>query len=198
MKNLYLALCAKIADTAAITADEVSDKLIKHIDRYNAQPDFMEGNIAFHLPAVFIEFPQIRWETLSGNVQRGQAIIRLHLVQYTLGDSSTNAYGEELNEKTDALRIWDTLDELHKAVQGFGGGDNNFCWAELQRTGTFSDIKHNILSVDVIEYSTVLTDATAAATLIVAPLPPLKIEGEPVRNLSPNPPYLPGANDYKI
>ena len=54
MKQLYLALYNHILSILAPVSDEVNDKLIKHVDRYNAQPEFTEGLIPFHLPAVFI------------------------------------------------------------------------------------------------------------------------------------------------
>ena len=198
MKTLYLALADKLLSIPAFIPDEVSDKLIKHIDRYNAQPEFTEGVIPFHLPAVFIEFAEVRWDTLPAGIQKGYATIRLHILQYALQDSSMDAYGQEATEMTDALRLWDTMDAIHQAVQGFSGGDDAFSWSALRRITSRSDTRHNILSLDLMEYSTLLHDASASISIPTHDLPPIEVIGEIVEAVTPPAPYNPNINGFVI
>ena len=203
MKSLFLALQDKILSVPAVSPDEVSPAWFKHVDRYNAQPEFTEGVIPFHLPAIFVEFADIPWEDLTGGVQRGKALLRFHVLQYSLGDSSADVFGQEGEEKTEALRLFDTLEALHGALQGLAGQseDELFSWTGLRRVRTRSDTRHNILSLDILEYTTTLTDSTAAEAKgqIVAALPNPDISGEPVPELPPPLPYSPvGANGFRL
>lgn len=203
MKPLFLALQEKILSVPAVSPDEVSNSWFKHVDRYNAQPEFTEGVIPFHLPAVFIEFADIPWEDLSGGVQRGKALLRLHILQYSLGDSSADVFGQEGEEKTEAMRLLDTLEALHKACQGMAGKseDDLYSWTALTRSRTRSDTRHNILSLDILEYTTILTDSTAADAKgeIVAPLPNPDISGEVLPELTPPLLYSPTeANNFRL
>ena len=152
MKQVYLALTERVA----AIRDRDGRPIFKHIDRYNSQPEFLD-EVTFPFPAVFVEFADVAWRTLGrGNiglnaeglptrVQIGEATVRFHVVQQTYADTHRGA-----KTQTVGLEVWDALDALSAAIQGFAPP---LC-TQFDRKRLRSDTRHNVVSVDVVEFFT--------------------------------------------
>ena len=78
---------------------EVGGGLIKHIDLWNHNVEFIEQEENWERPAVFVEFCPIQWNAIVPGVEyRAEPLIKLHIVTDWEGSS---ADGSELQE--DAL-----------------------------------------------------------------------------------------------
>ena len=106
-KFLYLSLMDKIL----ALKNEAGESVIKTVDLWNEQVEFIEQEDPFELPAIFIEFQPIRWMSLSGDVQQADATIRLHILTSYQGNyRSTYEYKEE------SLRRMELLDQLDERL----------------------------------------------------------------------------------
>lgn len=157
MRQIFLTLFNTIMVIPEPNATEANTTLFKHVDKYNAQPEFLDEGIPFHTPAAFIEIREINWEDVTGGIQKGNATIRVHVVQHSLADTYQNNYqGSENQQK--AMQLFDTLDWLHFALQGLQISSPNINCSPLTRRRTISDTRHDIVSVDILEYVTIVND----------------------------------------
>ena len=166
MKSLYKEIAKRLElipeNYASLTGSDTLAQngkpcLLKFIDRYHAQPEFLDQGLSFNLPAAFIEVSEVRWQSLGRGLQKGQAVVRIHILSDTVADSYQGSENQDI-----ALRIYDTLRAVHKSLQGFSSGDTSFRFSPLTRSASISDTRHDTVSVDIIEYQTELTDADAA------------------------------------
>jgi hypothetical protein len=200
MRQIFLTLFNTIMGIPEPNATEEGATLFKHIDKYNAQPEFLDEGIPFHTPAAFIEIREINWEDVTGGIQKGNATIRIHVVQHSLADTYQNNYqGSENQEK--AMQLFQTLDWLHFALQGLQIGSPNINCSPLSRKRTISDTRHDIVSVDILEYMTIINDEQTKEPIFDI-IDEISISGEidklpPAVVGSPNP-YIPGPNDFDI
>ena len=92
-KELYRMLCRELK----------AIDLIKHIDLWNHNVEFIEQEENWERPAVFVEFCPIQWNAIVPGVEyRAEPLIKLHIVTDWEGSS---AEGSELQE--DALKVFD-------------------------------------------------------------------------------------------
>ena len=72
-KELYNMLCKELK--------EVGGGLIKHIDLWNHNVEFIEQEENWERPAVFVEFCPIRWNAIVDGVEyRAEPEVKLHIV----------------------------------------------------------------------------------------------------------------------
>lgn len=176
MKQLYKALFDLILSIQALLPDGVSDTLIKHIDKYHSQPEFMDGGVPFHVPAVFVEIPRVNWVTLKTGAQKGEGLLRFHIVQYTAADMYQNTYNGSENQDI-AFQILDVIDTLNAALQGWQCSSTLITTSPLDRVASLADTRHDIVSVDILEYRCMIYDYTMVQTGETVPLT-LKLFGE--------------------
>lgn len=134
--EVYKELAARIKELG-------NGETIKWVDLYNAQPEFLGERLAHDFPAVFIEFAQIDWTSMATPLQRGEAILRLHIVQWSVADTYQGS-----EQQNDALQRLQLLSTLHGQLQGWAGTYHT----GLMRTATLSDTRHDAVTVDVMEY----------------------------------------------
>lgn len=112
IEEIYDALKSQLTDTG----------VIKHVDLWNHNVEFIEQEDDWATPAVFIEFAPIDWRcTVPGVRYVTEGIIRLHIVQEWEGGGA----------------VFSLLDTIHEALRLLDG--ENF--HELQLTGT--SVNHN-------------------------------------------------------
>lgn len=108
-KELYKMLCDKLKT--------VSGGVIKHIDLWNHNVEFIEQEELWERPAVFVEFAPIQWHAIQDGVEyRAEPVVHLHVVTDWLG--SVRA-GSEFQEES--LQVFDLLEEIHKTLTGIEG-----------------------------------------------------------------------------
>lgn len=149
----------------AILAKLGSIEGIQFADLYKAQPEFLTQEISFDLPAVFVELPAIQWQDVPYNIQRSQpATVRLHIVQNTLADSYNGSSDQDIS-----LQITEMLTRIYVAMHGWHEElrlpDNSPAPIEfdaLRRTTSVADTRHDTVSVDIMEFSTMFSDYSAS------------------------------------
>lgn len=146
-KELYEAIAKKLfliaADGSIIDpeAEEQPEKLIKHVDLWNHNVEFLDQEQPWERPAVFVEFTPIVWETIKpGREYRSKPMVNLHIVTDWAGDASA---GSELHD--DALGVLDYSRTIHKALQGLEGHHfSRFDLAETHTNHNHDDIVESI------------------------------------------------------
>lgn len=130
-KELYRLLCSELK----------AIDLIKHIDLWNHNVEFIEQEENWERPAVFVEFCPIQWNAIVPGVEyRAEPLIKLHIVTDWEGSS---AEGSELQE--DALKVFDLPGLIHARLAGLSG--ETFLELDLVE----SDTNHN--HEDIVEVS---------------------------------------------
>lgn len=133
-KELYKKICDELqklymVDGQYVYIDEGgpypsgSDRVIKHIDLWNQNVEFLEQEVPWERPAVFVEFEELRWLPVERGVEyRADAIIDLHVV--TDWEGSSEAGSVFMDE---SLQVYDLLDEIHRTLARLNGNRfNNF------------------------------------------------------------------------
>lgn len=146
-KELYKAIADRLfliaSDGSMIDpeAEEQPERLIKYVDLWNHNVEFLDQEQPWERPAVFVEFTPIVWETIKpGREYRSKPIVNLHIVTDWAGDASA---GPELQD--DALEVLDYSGIIHKALQGLEGDRfNRFDLAETHTNHNHDDIVESI------------------------------------------------------
>ncbi len=144
-KQLYLA----IIDRLKQLTDDLGHRLVKHFDLWNLNVEFIELERAFEMPAVFIEFCNIEWKTLSGGVQQADVDVRLHVVTRYRGEAADGSPFQ-----ADALEHFDLLEKINKALFGLEG--NGF--KAFKRIGSATNHNHEEIIENVETYRAMVID----------------------------------------
>mgnify|MGYP006898198118 FL=1 len=132
-KELYNMLCKELK--------EVGGGLIKHIDLWNHNVEFIEQEDGWARPAVFVEFCPIRWNAIVSGVEyRAEPVVKLHVVTDWSGSASdASPFREE------ALQVFDLLDNIHEALTCMEGETFTcFDLVESQTNHNHEDIMESI------------------------------------------------------
>jgi hypothetical protein len=113
--------------------DELYLRAIKHIDLWNHNVEFLDQEVPWARPAVFIEFVPFKWAQIVPGVEyRAQPLINLHVVtDWTGADTDAGHF-----------RL---LDKIHALVAGLCG--NTFMEFDIYSSATnhnHEDIVENI------------------------------------------------------
>lgn len=147
MKRLYKALACRLGDKLPT---------LQRVDIFNQQYVDSQSDYPLILPAVFIEFAQVKWDTMSDGIQQGMVEIKFHVCQEMIGD--TFLYGTDWEENLD---LFDLFDEVHLALQDWSPQDeDNYLATQLNRTATKFDHKHTNILVTEMSYTANLCDDT--------------------------------------
>lgn len=151
MKELLKAILVKL-----LTVDG-----IRHADRYNAQPEFLTGEVVFDLPACFVEIASVEWSDKPYLIQEGQARVRVHIVQNTLADSY-----EGSEDQATALAIEDTIRRVYVALHDWVPLPEDaaipISSSKMRRVTSISDTRHDVVSVDILEFNLTVVDYSAS------------------------------------
>lgn len=158
-KELYKDICAslsrlyKLADGSYIKLQEGDDvpegaeRLIKYIDLWNHNVEFIEQEEAWDRPAVFVEFTPIHWTAIHPGVEyRAEPVINLHVVTDWSGSVSAES---ELRDE--GLEVFDLLDEINKALCLMSGES----YAELDLAGSSTNHNHDEVVENIESYQCV-------------------------------------------
>lgn len=97
-----------LPDDADAVDGDLHERAIKHVDLWNHNVEFIEKEMAWGCPAIFIEYAPLEWkEWLPGEEYRAPALIHLHVVSVW-----------DPGRSTEPFRL---LDEIHRAVMGLSG-----------------------------------------------------------------------------
>ena len=145
-KELYKAIAERllmIGKDGEIPEEVPEDfePLIKYVDLWNHNVEFLDQEQPWERPAVFVEFTPIVWETVKpGREYRCKPIINLHVVTDWQGDASTAS-----DLSNEALEVLDYSGVIHKALQGLEGAHfGRFDLAETHTNHNHEDIVENI------------------------------------------------------
>ena len=147
-KQLYLDIKNRLK-TIQTTEGE---QLFRHFDLWNRQVEFLEEELPFATPAVFVEFDRMDWRTLGRKIQECDLHIRLHVVSEWWSETSDLSPIED-----EGLRYLDLTDSVVKAMQGFTTPYMN-SW---MRTASITDHDHLRYVDNVEEYTCLLRDTSA-------------------------------------
>lgn len=108
------------------------ERAIKHIDLWNRNVEFIEQEIPWERPAVFVEFLPFKWNAIVPGVEyRAQPLVNLHVVT-------------DWAEQTD-IGEFRLLDKIHELLAGLDG--ESFMEFDIDSSATnhnHEDIVENI------------------------------------------------------
>ena len=132
-RDLYLALKSRL-----LTLDGV-----EHVRLFNNQYNNDKVEEAYkQYGTVFVEFLQLTWTGSTLNQQRGDTVVRLHILFESL--------------ETEDLRVFERVQTIHLSIQGFNGP----LFTSMQRTNEEQDTDHDNITVWKTDYNTQLSDCT--------------------------------------
>ncbi len=120
---------------------EVGDGMIKHIDLWNHNVEFIEQEENWERLAVFVEFCPIRWNAIVPGVEyRAEPEVKLHIVTDWKGVASGDSPFKE-----EALKVFDLPDLIHERLSCMEGETFKvFDLVESQTNHDHEDIVENI------------------------------------------------------
>lgn len=123
--------------------DDISTRAIKHIDLWNRNVEFIEQEVAWERPAVFIEFEPIRWTSIVPGVEyRAEARVRLHIV---------TDWASAVDDGSDGSgKHFELPDRLHDVLAGIEG--ENFKEFTLEESHTNHDHEDIVESIEVYSF----------------------------------------------
>lgn len=142
IKERLTSLCVNAAGEYYVAPDDMGADLckpvVKHIDLWNRNVEFIEQEAAWERPAVFIEFEPISWRSIvPGTEYRAEARVRLHIV--------TDWVSSESDESNGAISMLDLPDHIHDVLAGLEGKTfTDFTLEESHTNHNHEDIVENI------------------------------------------------------
>ena len=110
-RMLYLGLTERLKELK----EENGKPVIRHIDLWNEQVEFIEQEEPFDTPAVFIEFRPVQWRTMGGTTQQADVPFRLHVVTTWKGSARHGSHFQQ-----DSLERFELLDKIDAWLFNFG------------------------------------------------------------------------------
>ena len=150
-KEIYEMLCERLFQLAAdgsiidTTAAEPQpaenrERMIKHVDLWNHNVEFIEQEAQWERPAVFVEFHPITWNRLQGFGQyHTRSRFSLHVVVDWPGSTSADSAFRDAG-----LDVFALLDSIHSLLVGASG--KNYSQVDLVESQT----NHN--HEELVEY----------------------------------------------
>ncbi|MBO7466604.1 MAG: hypothetical protein J6T94_02820 [Bacteroidaceae bacterium] len=130
----------------SIAEHSSAESVVKHVDLWNHNVEFIEEDSAWSRPAVFVEFAPIVWSAVQGRVEyTTRARVLLHVVTDWCGSASA---GSEF--QAESLGVFDLLDALHELLEDFGGA--SFDHLKLVESRTNHNHEDIVENVEVFEY----------------------------------------------
>ncbi len=153
IRERLLSLCVNAAGEYYTAPDDADSDLfpsvIKHIDLWNQNVEFIEQDAPWERPAVFVEFEPVRWNAIVSGVEyRSEARVCLHIVT-----DWTGAYNESEPGATD---VFDLPEHIHEVLAGIEGkAFLDFKLAESLTNHNHEDIVESIEVYDFVALKSV-------------------------------------------
>lgn len=114
-----------------------NERIVKHIDLWNRNVEFIEQETAWERPAVFVEFEPIHWQSAAPGLRyTAEVRVRLHVI------TDWNYHGDR--KSSSAL---DLTDKIRRALAGLEG--DTFKDFDLVESHTNHDHEDIVESVEV-------------------------------------------------
>lgn len=130
--------------------DENEESVIKHIDRWNNQLQYVEQEQPFECPAVFIEFAPITWQPLQRGIREANVQITLHVVT----DSRVGCW-------SDTIKVFEFLDTIYTDLYGLHVTEGKRTIDTMRLLQSLTDSEFDELEDNRETYTCHVTDATA-------------------------------------
>ena len=143
-RMLYLGLAGRLKELK----DDGGQPLIRHIDLWNEQVEFIEQEEPFDTPAVFVEFRPVRWDTLGGTAQQADMPFRLHVVTAWQGSAKDGSPFRD-----GSLERFDLLDRIDAWLFNFGMNEGKDSVCMTRRTGSSTNHNHAELVEDISDFT---------------------------------------------
>lgn len=118
----------------ADTDDELYPRAIRHIDLWNRNVEFIEQDIPWERPAVFIEFAPFKWNaTVPGVEYRAQPLVNLHVVT-------------DWAEQDSDISQFRLLDKIHGLLAGLSG--DTFMELDIDSSATNHDHEEIVENIE--------------------------------------------------
>ena len=119
------------------------DSVIKHIDLWNRNVEFIDQETAWDRPAVFVEFSPVRWVAIVPGVEyRAEPQLILHIVTDWAEVASDDAQR--------SIDMLDLPDHIHDAIAGLEG--NSFKELSLVESQTNHNHEEIVENIEVYGY----------------------------------------------
>jgi len=149
---IYLGIVQALQSAEAITFFESKGlKPIATVDLFNNQYLYEKEEVAYELPAVFVEFAPAQYAARGRNTEEVTDLVRIHVEQKTLASSAS--YSPDQDKSLAILKTIQTVHELlaFTIIQGVG---------KFNRVGRMIDADHGNAPVHIWEYLLVYLDQT--------------------------------------
>lgn len=144
-KKLYLA----VAQALLSMTDDKGDQLVKYVNMWNQNVDFIDEEEPWERPAVFVEFMPIVWErTKTSGLLHANAQLKLHIVTDYKGDYGATGVD---NIPTASLEQFDLPEKISKQMTGLRG--ESFCNMWLVESTTNHNHEEVVEVVDTYKFS---------------------------------------------
>lgn len=127
---------------------------IKHVDLWNHNVEFLEQEVAWDRPAVFLEFCPIKWEAQQrGVTYRAETLVKLHIVtdwverldtQYSYAGGGVESDTREGDATM--IDVLDLSEEIHGVVGCLDG--EKFSGFDIVETATNHNHEDIVESID--------------------------------------------------
>ncbi|MDX2304626.1 MAG: hypothetical protein NW226_17590 [Microscillaceae bacterium] len=145
LETFYLAIANLLLSDEANELLEANNlPAIKHIDLFNSQYKYEELEIAYALPAIFIEMAE------AGVAEKGRLdesrleTIRIHIEQKQLASTAFNSYNRP--KALESLRL---VDAVHLILKGYEGT----YWGKMRLVSRELETDHGINPVHIYTYT---------------------------------------------
>lgn len=130
---------------ADMDADLVNP-VIRHIDLWNRNVEFIEEETPWPRPAVFIEICPIRWKPIvAGREYRAEPQLKFHIVT-----DWADAVSDEIDG---AISMLDLPEHIHDALAGLEG--DSFMELSLAESDTNHNHEDIVENIEVYEYTAI-------------------------------------------
>ena len=115
------AMISSIYEALARALESIEDdggRLIRHVDLWNRNVEFIEDEQPWPRPAVFIEFGEVSWSQYNGASRgfTGECPVTLHVVTDWKGSTAVGS-----PQRDEAVAMLDLSETICRAVQGLSG-----------------------------------------------------------------------------
>ena len=142
--QLYTALIDKLKE---YTNDD-GTPVFRHFGLWNRQTDFLEDEVPFALPAVFIEFGRIEWGAPIQAAQRATLPFILHVATEYSGDESDNSLYQ-----AEALKRLGIVDGLGDHLNNWRLSSEHFTIQQTYRTASDTNHDHGEIIEDIESFA---------------------------------------------
>ena len=148
----------KVSDVLRSLGCSSGGRLIRHVDLWNHNVEFLEQESAWERPAVFLEFGPITWQAVKDGEMRGQGTLRLHVVTDWVSDGLDASTGMPV---AIGVGCWSLCDRIEMALRGLRGA--TFHELRLRESHTNHNHEEIVETIEVYDVRGVRHTEEAAA-----------------------------------